>query len=184
MRLKLILINFLTLIRIIGVILLVPIYQKMGGYYVGLLAFFCYLTDSLDGILARKWQASTFFGALFDGTADKLFTIMNFIVLYLITPYAIIPIIIELLIVLTLFIKLKKKLNLKSNIIGKCKVWVLAISVVLTYFVSDISNIPFLSLSFKNYILNMNHNILYFVILLPSIIMEFLTLLSFRNNCS
>ena len=100
MVLKLIIINLLTLIRVIGTIILVPIYQTYGGYYVSILALICYLTDSIDGILARKLNACTFFGSLFDGTADKLFTIMNFIVLYLITPYAIIPIVIEFLIVL------------------------------------------------------------------------------------
>ena len=92
MTLKLIIINMLTLIRVIGTIILIPIYQNFGGMYVGVLAFICYLTDSIDGILARKWKASTFFGALFDGVADKLFTLVNFIVLYLITPYALIPI--------------------------------------------------------------------------------------------
>ena len=179
MKLKLLIINFLTLIRIIGVILIIPIYHRFGGYYVGILTFICYLTDSLDGILARKWHASTFFGALFDGTADKLFTIMNFVVLYLITPYALISIILELLIILTQFIKFKKKLNLKSNIIGKCKVWFLAICVVLTFFLSDISHMPLLSVEIKNNLMSFNPSILYLILLSPAIIMEIFTLISY-----
>ncbi len=179
MKIKLIIINFLTLIRIIGVVLLIPIYHHFGGLYAGILSLICYFTDSLDGLLARKWHASTFFGALFDGTADKLFTIANFIVLYLITPYAIIPIIIELLIVLILIIKLKNNLNLKSNVIGKFKVWILAICIVLTFVVSDINNISFISQSFKNCINNLNFNILYLILLSPAIIMEILTLISY-----
>ncbi len=179
MKAKLIIINLLTLIRVIGVVLLIPIYQHFGGFYVGLLALICYFTDSLDGLLARKWQASTFFGALFDGTADKLFTIANFIVLYLITPYAIIPIVIELLIVLILLIKLKSNLNLKSNIIGKFKVWILAICIVLTFIISDINNINFISQNLKSFINNLNSNILYLSLLAPSIIMEILTLISY-----
>ncbi len=158
MKLKLIIVNLLTLIRIIGVFLLIPVYHYYGTFYVGVLSLICYLTDSLDGILARKFKASTFFGALFDGTADKLFTIMNFIVLYLITPYAIIPIIIELLIVITLFYKYKNNLNLKSNIIGKSKVWVLAICVVLIFLINNKYNI---------------------YLLIPAIIMELLTLISY-----
>jgi len=95
MNLKLWIVNILTLIRIIGTIILIPIYNIYGGKVVGIVSLICYLTDSIDGILARKWKVSTFFGALFDGFADKLFTIINFIVLYLITPYALIPIIFD-----------------------------------------------------------------------------------------
>ena len=180
MTLKILFINLLTLIRVIGTIIIVPIYKIYGGFLAGIISLICYLTDSIDGFLARKWQASTFFGAFFDGAADKMLTLANFILLYLITPYALIPIIIELLIIIVQYIKYLKHLNIKSNIIGKCKVWVLAICVVLTFFASDINNISFLSINFKNYILNMNaFSKLAFYLLLPAIIMEVLTLFSY-----
>ncbi len=179
MVVKLIFINTLTLIRILGTIILVPVYRRYGGLAVGIVSLFCYFTDSIDGILARKLHASTFFGALFDGLADKLFTIINFIVLFLITPYAIIPIIFEILTMLVLFIKYQKNLNVKSNIIGKSKIWVLAISLVITFLISDINNIPFLPINFKDFIGSINPNTLYIVLLLPAIIMEFLTFSSY-----
>ena len=163
MTLKLFIINFLTLIRVIGTIILVPIYNNFGGFSAGILSLVCYLTDSIDGILARHFKASTFFGALFDGTADKLFTIVNFIVLYLITPYALIPIIFELLIVLVQFIK----------------VWILAMSVVATFFISDMNRLTFLPLGIKEMIEKVPTTSLYFYLLLPAIIMEALTLLSY-----
>ena len=102
---KLLIINLLTFIRIIGTIILLPVYYHYGSLAVAGISFICYITDCLDGLLARKFNASTFFGALFDGVADKMLTIMNFIVLFLITPYALIPIIIELLIMLVESIK-------------------------------------------------------------------------------
>lgn len=179
MGFKLLIINALTLIRIIGTIILVPVYQNYGGVAVGILAFVCYLTDSIDGILARYFKASTFFGAVLDGFADKLFTIMNFVVLYLVTPYALIPIIFEVLIMLIQFIKFMKKLNVQSNIVGKFKVWVLALCVVVTFFASDISNISFLTVSMKEYILNIPSSNLYLILLLPAIIMEILTFISY-----
>lgn len=178
MNLKLIIINTLTLIRVIGTIILIPIYNNYGGFAVAILSLICYMTDSIDGILARGWKSSTFFGALFDGFADKLFTIFNFIVLFLITPYALIPIILEVLIVLILLIKYSNNYNVKSNIIGKTKVWVLALSIVLTFFVSDINSINFLSDAFKIKILKFD-NFKYLLLLLPSIIMEALTLISY-----
>ena len=179
MKTKLIIVNFLTLIRIIGTIVLIPLYNVFGGKIVGITSLICYLTDSVDGILARSWKVSTFFGAIFDGVADKLFTIVNFIILYLITPYALIPIIIEVLIVLVQAFKFSRNLNVQSNIIGKSKVWVLAISVVLTFFISDINNINIVSLEIKNWILNISSSNLYLWFLIPTIIMELLTLFSY-----
>ncbi|MBQ7030973.1 MAG: CDP-alcohol phosphatidyltransferase family protein [Bacilli bacterium] len=179
MTLKLIIINMLTLIRVIGTIVLIPIYQNYGGMYVGILALICYLTDSIDGILARKWGASTFFGALFDGVADKLFTIVNFIVLYLITPYALIPILFEIAIIVIQFLKFALKLNVKSNIIGKLKVWILAMSVVLTFLVSDVNSLTILTNEIREYILGISSKTLYFWLLFPSIIMEALTFISY-----
>ena len=179
MGIKLIIINLITLVRIIGTIILIPVYKCYGGLTVGILSMICYFTDSIDGILARKWKVSTFFGALFDGVADKLFTIINFIVLYLITPYALIPIIIEILIVLVQIIKFNRKQNVQSNIIGKSKVWILALCVTLTFLVSDINSINLLSLEFRNSILNISDNTLCFWLLLPAVIMEFLTLISY-----
>ncbi len=179
MFLKLIIVNILTLIRVIGTIILIPIYKNYGGFAVGILALICYLTDSIDGILARKLKASTFFGALFDGVADKLFTIMSFIILYLITPYAIIPILFEIAIVFVQIIKYRNNLNVKSNIVGKLKTWILAICVILTFLVSDINRITFIPLKFINWLNSLNANNLYFILLMPAIIMEILTLLSY-----
>lgn len=179
MKTKLIIVNFLTLIRIIGCIILIPLYNIYGGKVVGITSLICYLTDSIDGILARGWKVSTFFGAIFDGIADKLFTIVNFIILYLITPYALIPIIVEILIVLVQSFKFSRNLNIQSNIIGKSKVWILAMSVVLTFFVSDINNLTFVSLTIKEWILSVPSSTLYLWLLIPTIIMELLTLFSY-----
>ena len=77
----LIIVNLLTTIRILGVIVLVPVYLIYGSGYTALLAMGCYFTDFLDGIIARKFHASTFFGSAYDVLADKLFTCANLLVL-------------------------------------------------------------------------------------------------------
>ena len=176
---KLLFINALTLIRIIGTIVLIPIYQQFGGMIVGIVSLICYLTDSIDGILARHWKVSTFFGAFFDGLADKLFTIINFVVLYMITPYALISIIFEIAITLIQFIKFTNKYNVQSNIIGKSKVWVLAFCVVLTFIVSDINSMTILALKFREAIISIPVKTLYFWLLFPAILMEALTFISY-----
>ena len=168
---KLIIINALTLIRIIGCIILVPIYNAYGGFTVGIFSLICYGTDSIDGVLARHYKASTFFGAIFDGIADKLFSLVNFIVLYLITPYALIPIIFEVLTVLVQVFKFNNNYNVQSNIIGKSKVWILAICTFITFIASDVNKLTFLSGSLRSFI----SSIPYLYLLLPAIIIEVLT---------
>lgn len=179
MTIKLIFVNLLTLLRIIGTLVLVPIYNVYGGIKVGIFSALCYLTDSLDGTLARKWKVSTFFGSLFDGISDKLLTIVNFIILYLITPYAIIPIIFEIITVILQLVKFNKNYNIKSNIIGKIKIWILAISLFIMFIVSDITNVTFIPYNIKEFILRVPSSKLYFWILLPAIIIEALTFISY-----
>lgn len=179
MAIKLWIVNLLTLIRVIGTIILIPIYNNYGGIKAGIFSLICYLTDSVDGILARKWKVSTFFGAIFDGISDKLFTIINFIVLYLITPYAIIPIIFEILITLIQLFKFSNNYNIKSNMFGKIKVWILAISLVILFIVSDITNATFIPITIRESILRIPSKTMYFYLLLPAILSEALTFLSY-----
>ena len=167
---KLIIVNSITLIRIIGTFLVLFMSRYYNGFTIGILTIFIYLSDVLDGVLARYFKVSTFFGALFDGVSDKLFTIVNFIVLYIIVgDIALIPLLIEFLICIVQFMKYKFNMNIKSNIIGKIKVWFLALSIILTFFVSDIDTLN-------------NKNTLYLLTLSPGILMEFITLISYISE--
>lgn len=174
---KLILVNLITLIRVIGTII-VLMYYNCGGIIIGTMTIFIYFSDVLDGVLARKWNCSTFFGAVLDGVADKLFTIVSFIVLYLIVgKIALVPVFIELLICIVQLIKFALNMNIKSNVVGKLKVWVLAICIVLTYFASDINNFTILNPDIIDDIANVEN--LYFYTLLPAILFEIITLISY-----
>ncbi len=175
MLVKLLIINLLTLIRVIGSILLIPIYHIYGGFIVGIASIIGYFTDFLDGVLARHFKASTFFGAVFDGMADKLLCIINFIVLYLITPYALIPIIFEILTLLIIIFKFKNNYNIQSNIVGKLKIWVLAITTFITFIASDIERVPYIS----NTLALSISKIPYLYLLLPAIVLEIITFISY-----
>ena len=69
--------NFITLVRLIicPLVLLYILYlQEQNGISTNLVAFIMVIifgSDYLDGYLARKYHAASFFGALFDGLADK-----------------------------------------------------------------------------------------------------------------
>ena len=160
-KFMLIFVNLLTMVRIIGVFMMIPVYFNYGGLYAAILSVCCYLTDCIDGFLARKFHVATFFGSMFDGVADKLFSCSNLIILFKVTKYSIASIIFELAVVLIQFIKFQKNINVKTSKIGKIKTIVMSITVILIYLVTDINSLTFLSNDFINYINKINSNILY-----------------------
>lgn len=176
---SIILVNLITMVRIIGVFSLLPIYLNYGGVAAAVLSITCYLTDVIDGMLARKKEVSTFFGSMFDGIADKLFTIANLIVLVTITKYAIIPILFEVGIVVIQYIKYSNNINVQSSKIGKIKTWIIGITVIVLYLVTDISSLSFLNNSFIYKIETMNQNTLLGIIFIPLYLFEILTLISY-----
>ena len=178
---SLIIVNILTFIRFIGVFYVYPIYKNYGGIAAAILSFFCYLTDLLDGIIARKCHASTFFGSVFDGLADKAFSCANLLILMAMTKFTIIPIIFEIGIIIIQTIRYHKNINVKSSDMGKTKTWVISITVILLYLITDIDNVPFISLTFINFIKSINQVHLIAIIFIPLYIFEFLTFMSYLN---
>ncbi len=137
---SIILVNAITTIRIIGIVFLYPVYLKYGGYDAAMLTAICYLSDALDGYLARKLKATTFFGSLYDTLADKLLNIACFLILLEITYLAVIPLIFEVLIIIINILRYKASQNVKVKNIGRIKMVILGITVVLAFLLSDIYN--------------------------------------------
>ena len=77
---KLILINSITITRLIGSLILPFVYYKYGASLVSLFIIILFLTDAIDGFLARKLKCSTFFGSILDACSDKLLNAISFII--------------------------------------------------------------------------------------------------------
>ncbi|MFV0288719.1 MAG: CDP-alcohol phosphatidyltransferase family protein [Mycoplasmatales bacterium] len=76
---KKILINLLTLIRILGI----PCFIFLDGITAFALLNFLFITDFLDGYLSRKYQVTSQLGAILDLLADKTLTIFLLFVYYM-----------------------------------------------------------------------------------------------------
>lgn len=174
---SIIVVNIITMLRIIGLLFLLPIYNNYGGIATAIFSVCCYLTDVIDGALARKAKVSTFFGSMMDGIADKLFTIANLIVLLSITKYAIIPIAFELMIVIIQSIKYSRNINVQSSKMGKIKTWIIGLTVITLYLVTDYRFINIFSNNIKYYLQNSNYILMF--ISIPLYIFEILTLISY-----
>lgn len=135
---KKIMVNMITALRGIGGILLVPIFSIYGSIPATVWFISFIATDWIDGYLARKYEVSSFFGALLDGMFDKLFGIISFLLLASISPSYMIPLLFEAGILGYGLYSASKGNNVKSTIIGKAKMWFLAVSVLLGLLNTDL----------------------------------------------
>lgn len=124
-------VNAITGTRFIGTLLLPLITSLFGSLGTAIYIGTLWLTDAIDGFLARKWEVSTIFGANFDAFCDKTFGIATLTYLSGFYPYMIVPLMSELLIVGTNWYYGKKGANVKTSVIGKIKTGILDGSTVL-----------------------------------------------------
>lgn len=137
MNTKKVIVNLITALRGVGALLLIPIFYNFGPAVMGLSFLGFIATDFVDGFLARKFNCSTFFGAILDGMVDKVFTLVSLGLLLTITPKMIYPLLLELGILGVGFYSASKGNSAKSSLIGKLKVWVMALAVGGSFLLSD-----------------------------------------------
>lgn len=174
--------NFVTLLRVIGIFALIPVYKIYGGFTTFMLSASCFLTDCIDGLMARELKSSTFFGSLFDALSDKAFLVINMILLMKISPLAIIPIIFELGIAYVQSVKYNKGMNIKSNMFGKVKMWVAGIVISLSYLLVDKTFLNYLGTSLAIKMNELNEIKLFSVLFIPLVLSEILTLSSYLKE--
>ena len=177
--LKLIIVNLITTIRILATFLLIPCAIIYGYYITGIVGIFVYLTDFIDGFLARKWHVSTFFGAFLDGMADKLFTIVYVGILTFKIPWMIVPLIMEIIILIIGYNTAFKGNNIHSFIIGKIKAAVLDILMILSYIVVDFNNFKNTFLPFIRDLSNYEINIFLTLFIIIIIVFQIFTIISY-----
>ena len=51
---KFIITNFITLLRVVGIFALIPVYKTYGGLATFILSSLCFFTDFIDGFLGKK----------------------------------------------------------------------------------------------------------------------------------
>src|SRR5574344_723757 len=130
---RLIIVNMITGLRALGSLIIILIYFNYGLFWTGITAIIFFSTDWIDGLLARKWQCSTLFGALFDGMSDKLFEIISLSLLVIHNSLLIIPIIMEIIILIIGYHSAFKGNNVASSKLGKIKTVILGLTVILAF---------------------------------------------------
>ena len=163
---ELVLVNAITLCRLFGALFLPIAYHLYGINFIALVTIFLFITDAIDGFLARRLKISTFFGCSMDALSDKVLNATLFILLVIEYRYMIPPLIIEILILYISYLTYKNGGNVKSTKTGKIKTIILDVCVILSLI---LLSIPKLNIDGKvtKYIIS---NTDFYIIILSSII--------------
>ena len=130
---KLIIVNLITSIRLIGAFILPYIYYRYNISYAASFIIILFLTDAIDGFLARTLKASTFFGCAMDALSDKLLNTISFIILGLEYNILIAPLAIEIAILYTIYSTYRYGGNVQSSKTGKVKTVIVDVSILLSF---------------------------------------------------
>ncbi len=125
--------NILTISRLLmlPLMLFLAFKQKIFGLLVvGAIVF---LTDALDGFLARKWHATSDFGAFLDVVADKVTAIGLLLFLVFNRQVYMYIFILELLIAFFNLYVYQRMRIVNSLLIGKLKTWVIFVTILVGF---------------------------------------------------
>lgn len=126
-------VNIITLVRLLYIIFLPILKVKISdmAYIINIVLIF--LTDFIDGILARKFKVQTLFGAIMDTVADKALCIVLLLALLPENNMLLFILVLEIVISIVNTIGMALKKKAKSSLLGKVKMWILSITIILGY---------------------------------------------------
>lgn len=124
--------NILTLSRGFAPLVVVPLILT-GNIIPGLVAGCLFAsTDFFDGLLARKFNASSTFGQKLDPICDKIFAVSLLGSAAIINPLLVLNIVPEVLISVINIKSLEKDNKPKTTILGKIKTFLLSLNILAT----------------------------------------------------
>lgn len=126
---KKVIVNSITSCRILATILTPILFNVLSAPLFIVFIGAILLTDSLDGILARKWKVSTLGGSILDMSADKVFAFSVLIALATMFPVMLIPLGLETLISSINLSGINKSTIGKSSQLGRIKTWIMGLSI-------------------------------------------------------
>ena len=168
-----ILVNLITAVRSLGTVAIIPIFTSCGALATGLAAMGFFLTDFIDGFLARKLHVESFFGSLLDAVSDKAFGIVCLLILSTLNPLFLAIIGLELGIFAINYHNAQNNKNVKSSMAGKAKTLLLAATVVGSFFcyaaptIKEVLN--YVNITTFNTLLEINPDILSSILAVPAI---------------
>lgn len=130
-KVKKIIVNMLSSIRIIGSIVLPFLFLKVNTVFLICLLFLIFLTDFFDGFLAKRWGVQTVGGKILDPVGDKLIIITSLLSLGKINKNLFILLMIEIVIGIISTYRVMDCEKTKASLVGRIKTWFVAGSILM-----------------------------------------------------
>lgn len=127
------LVNFITISRLIFSWFFVFLSESIEYHFLLLLIIILFLTDFIDGFLARKFKVQTLFGSMLDTLADKVLSLV--LIVPFLSENSVLYFMVGGEILITLIntsARFRGKLT-RVCILGKIKMWLLSITIILFY---------------------------------------------------
>lgn len=128
---KKIIVNALTLSRLLGALFLPYFFIRVNVPALLILLAILFLTDFFDGKLSRKWEVQTTGGSLLDPLGDKMLAISCIFSLIERHNGLFLLVFLELMICTLNIYRTLHGEKVKSSFIGKFKTWVLSITLIM-----------------------------------------------------
>ena len=126
-------VNLITTIRLICIMFLPILKKKLSKEVFIINIIILFLTDTLDGILARKFKVQSLFGSIMDTIADKALSLMLIFIILNYMKFLIAILVFEILIAIINCLGMKRGKTTKSSYYGKIKTWFLAITIIFSF---------------------------------------------------
>lgn len=117
--------NILTLMRLTAPLFIIPAAIASNVSLIIGLAIFFSITDSVDGLIARKCNLTSELGELLDAVTDKVFASTLLLATSFTSPILLFNLVLEGIIAGINVYKKKNGVSVKSTLIGKVKTWFL-----------------------------------------------------------
>lgn len=179
-KIMMIIVNSITLVRLIGALFLPWLYIKYGINYVAFVSLILFLTDAIDGFLARHFKVSTFFGSAMDALSDKVLNTISFILLILNYMIMACPLILELTVLFINYQTYRFGGNVQSSIVGKVKTIILDVFVILSFILLSLPLLNINNSIIKYLIHSTNSYITLFTVII--VIAELIAILDYEKK--
>ena len=126
-------VNLITIFRLCFSIILATVRNKITKNSFITMVIVLFFSDTLDGFLARRFNVQTFFGSIMDTVADKVLSIILYLVLITSEPVLAPILLCEFIIAIVNICAIVMKKQPKSNKVGKTKTWFVGVNIVLGY---------------------------------------------------